>query len=114
MDVATWTFRGFIWRESLKRSIALTILGIYALFVLDMTLRWLPVSNPPVNLVPFQSIRHDWLVGGRELVVNLVGNVVAFLPFGVLLPRLWPSRVRVWWVVLLGASFSAGVELMQF
>jgi hypothetical protein len=38
-------------------------------------------------------------------------NVLLFVPFGVLVPLLWP-RLR-WWTVPLGVAASCGIELVQ-
>ena len=66
-----------------------------------------------VNLVPFREIRRyiGMLRGGRSLkpFLNLVGNVVGFIPFGFFLPvmtRTFHSFIRV---LLMGFLFSLGV-----
>ncbi len=62
--------------------------GLLALFVTylvvlyDLAIFHFPASHPPPNLVPFRSIVADWRFGGRNLLVNFVGNLVAFLPMG--------------------------------
>lgn len=70
-----------------------------------------------VNLVPFREIRRyiGMLRGGRSLkpFLNLVGNVVGFIPFGFFLPvmtRTFHSFIRV---LFMGFLFSLGVELLQ-
>jgi len=40
-----------------------------------------------------------------------VGNIVMFVPFGVLFPSRWPRRRR--WTIPAGVALSAGIELTQ-
>lgn len=89
-------------------------LVVYVGLMLDMTLRWFPDDHPPPNLVPFDTIAHDLRVGGWDLVVNLMGNVVAFLPLGALLWRLDSRRSGVGGALAVGAGFSALIETAQF
>ncbi len=54
---------------------------------------------------PFREIRNFWNYGSREeILVNLIGNVLAFVPMGVLPPLLWKWCRRPWgilpWVVI--------------
>ena len=70
-----------------------------------------------VNLEPFHTIRNYIIyyrrTGSFVSVTNLLGNVLAFVPLGLLLPLLWPF-FRSWHrTVLAGMLFSAGIELMQ-
>jgi glycopeptide antibiotics resistance protein len=98
----------------LRRTLLFVLMVLYVLMMLDMTLRWYPENHPAANLVPFRSMVHDVRVGGREFVVNFVGNLVAFMPLGVLLPSLsvrWGSARRV---ALAGAIFSAAIESTQY
>ena len=75
----------------LRLWIARLFLIAWLLAFVYLTLVWLPINQPPPNLVPFRTIRHDWFEGGYSFWVNLVGNVAFFLPAGLLLP--W-SRQR--------------------
>ncbi len=71
------------------------------------------------NLVPFHEIENyiqaiqknnrSW-----HSVVNLVGNVIAFMPLGFLLPLLFPKKAgSLSRVILLSLMLSLGVELTQ-
>ena len=88
--------------------------ALHVLLLLDMTLRWFPRRDPPINLVPFRTIAYDLRVGGRDFYVNFVGNIVAFVPLGLLPPFI--SRRRLSWVgvAAAGALFSAAIEGSQF
>jgi len=73
-----------------------------------------PWPFPWVNIVPFETItvalRYglDWQPGRV-----LVGNVLAFAPFGVFLPILWPGRRSLISVVGAGLAISLALEAVQ-
>jgi glycopeptide antibiotics resistance protein len=90
------------------------LLAAWLLLLLDMTLRWFPEKHPAPNLVPFRSMRHDWGAGGWSFWVNLVGNVVAFVPFGVLVPRCRTRPTSAWSVGLVALALSGAIELAQY
>ncbi len=75
------------------------------------------VGEYSYNLVPFREIlrylRYGALLGTRAVVINLLGNVIAFLPFGALLAALFVSLRRAWKILLLSFFLSALVELIQ-
>lgn len=74
-----------------------------------------------VNLQPMETVcrylrllRGDYRLELRLIaVVNLVGNMVLFVPMGYYLPRLWPKTRRLWRCLLLGAAIIMCVELVQ-
>lgn len=74
-----------------------------------------------VNLTPFHTIRlfANVLWGDytaelrRDAIVNLVGNVVMFLPLGFLPPVLWNGFRRFWKMLLWGGLIIACVEVLQ-
>lgn len=57
------------------------------------------------NLSPFSDKSID--------IVAYLLNVVLFLPFGFLLPLIWPEKDKFWKVLLAGAAFSMLIELSQ-
>lgn len=66
------------------------------------------------NFVPLKTIvelvtQHPTSVALRQVV----GNVVLFIPFGFLLPLLWPS-LSFSKKILLGLSLSFGIEALQY
>ena len=74
-----------------------------------------------VNLIPFYTVRLfiNVLLGDysdqlyRDAIVNLVGNVIMFLPLGFLPPLLWKGFQKLWKMLLLGAGIIVCVELIQ-
>lgn len=73
-----------------------------------------PWPFPWVNIVPFETISGalryglDWQPGRV-----LVGNVLAFAPFGIFLPILWPRRRSLISVVAAGLAISLVLETVQ-
>lgn len=67
------------------------------------------------NLIPFHEIRNylaNMSEGGR--IVNFIGNVIAFLPFGLLLPFLHVQKDRSFWkTAILSFLFSLCLETAQ-
>ncbi len=83
------------------------------------TYLWQLKSN--LNLIPFRTLLEytEVLNAGinrfllRHAFVNLAGNVVMFLPLGILLPALWP-KLRVWGRFLLcTVGLIIAIELAQ-
>ena len=52
---------------------------------------------------------HDW----NLFLINVVGNVVVFLPFGMFLPQLFPKCKNVLLTILLSLEFSFVIEVIQ-
>jgi glycopeptide antibiotics resistance protein len=66
-----------------------------------------------VNLIPFATIVRCTRRGGEPFIVNILGNLAAFVPVGFLVPLLRPSA-SFWLVFLCGASLSFAIEALQF
>ena len=74
-----------------------------------------------LSLQPFHTIRlfANVLLGNfsdasrRSAIVNLVGNVILFLPLGFLPPLLWKSFRKLWKCLLWGGLIIICVEVCQ-
>ncbi len=75
-----------------------------------------------LNLEPLQTIkgylyvlRHSGEFGGniRDAVINLAGNVVMFVPLGILPPIIWPRLRRLWRFAIFVVLTITAVELTQ-
>lgn len=80
---------------------------------------WLQVSRN-LNLQPLQTIRHQWRLlnmdkawAVRSGVVNIYGNVLMFVPLGLLLPWLSARLRKLWRTLLASAAMIAAVEILQ-
>jgi glycopeptide antibiotics resistance protein len=97
-----------------RRAAIWTTLTVYLLFLLDLAWLQFPNRDPPTNVVPLRSIIADWKKGGRNFVVNFLGNIVAFVPIG-MMPRLArPRRARGWHAALFSFSLSLLIEGVQY
>lgn len=69
-----------------------------------------------VNLIPFQTIRFYMFSGRVSNAVafrNLVGNIVAFMPIGILVPLL-RRDLSLGFTFCVGFALSAAIELTQY
>lgn len=69
------------------------------------------------NLIPFREITRFYVyrdvVGGRAFVLNLFGNVIAFMPFGLFIPILFTRGRRMSSILRMTFFLSLGIELIQ-
>ncbi len=100
--------------KSRLRGALLLLIAVYVLFILDLTLLQFPATNPPTNLIPTHTMVADWTAGGRGLLINFVGNIVAFMPMGLIPWLARPRRTMAWHVALFCLSFSAMIEVAQY
>lgn len=90
---------------------------LYFLFWAEYFGRTEKIEGFQYNLEPFREIQR--YVNLRQampmlFVTNIVGNIAAFVPFGVLLPVLLPVRMkRIWVTFFLSYLLSLAVETVQ-
>ncbi|HHT97345.1 MAG TPA: VanZ family protein [Clostridiales bacterium] len=69
------------------------------------------------NLVFFSEInrfiKHRRILGIESFVVNIIGNILAFSPFGFILPLINKSVDKFYKVIILSTLFSLTVECLQ-
>lgn len=69
------------------------------------------------NLQPLFEIKRIWrsshILGMKYVILNFAGNVIAFIPFGYLLPKMVKKKPRLFHTVLFSFEFSLLVELTQ-
>lgn len=69
------------------------------------------------NLQPLFEIKRIWrsshILGMKYVILNFAGNVIAFIPFGYLLPKIVKKKPRLFHTVLFSFEFSLLVELTQ-
>lgn len=69
------------------------------------------------NLIPFKEISrfltYRETLGTKAVMLNIVGNVAAFVPFGIFLPVFSAQCKRVWRTVLYSFELSFLVEVLQ-
>lgn len=105
------------------------ILLAYYLFFSEEYGRTVPYSEYQYNLVPFREIQryiaYRDRIGFEYFMVNVVGNVLAFVPFGFLVPVLYREQRKkgathighyfrsFFFVSFLGFAFSLCIESIQ-
>jgi glycopeptide antibiotics resistance protein len=72
------------------------------------------------NLIPFYEIRrfihsamNNGSIRGIDIVINLMGNVLAFIPFGALIRWVRNQKTGFWIAVLYTFLFSLFIEIIQ-
>lgn len=93
------------------------LLVIYFLFFAEMTGRTISDRTYHYNLILFKEIKRFIVyreqLGALAVTANLLGNILIFLPFGMLVPFLTKRFKKFWGVTLLTFELSLLVELVQ-
>jgi glycopeptide antibiotics resistance protein len=97
-----------------RRRAAILLLSIYVLFLLDLAWIEFPSQHPAPNVIPLRSIIDDWMIGGREWIVNFLGNIVAFIPIGMIPAVVRPRRAGARTAALFSLGLSAAIEAVQY
>ena len=112
----------FCWKEELKHLLLLINLLVivritfYPFAKVDGQVQPLlfdPAAVWPlrVNLIPFVNLLY--YDSRRDLLLNLIGNVTAFIPTGIVVPLVC-KRFDSWRKIFCtGAAFSWGIEILQ-
>ena len=115
-------------KKKLFLALAWGLFGIYCLLLIKLLfLDYHHVSgggfgqylSTHVNLIPFKTV-FDYIsrlmqdsINVSTVVVNLVGNLILFLPMGAFLPVLFPKMRTFWKTVLSVAILVFAVECLQ-
>lgn len=93
------------------------LLLCYFLFFSEMMGRTDCTRSYHYNLVPFREIKrflkHYRSLGLSAVILNIVGNVLVFVPFGGFLPLLAHRFRNFWYMLLFSFEFSLCIELIQ-
>jgi len=112
-------------RGSLLRELTLTILFLFLWFLIQRTLEpfvlVLDRTPEPPNLVPLQglvlmlqrAIAVDYGNTWRIVTINILGNILVFIPIGFLVSVLTPSRHKGWLAFAIGLAISLSIEIVQ-
>lgn len=90
---------------------------IYFMFFSESYGRTLADRDYQYNLVLFREIRrfikYRHLLGTGAVLINVVGNVAVFIPFGGAVPFLYEKAKGFWQILILTFGFSLLAETMQ-
>jgi len=67
-----------------------------------------------LNFVPFAMMIENFQAESRHFLVNFVGNILLFVPLGLLAPMLMKRSANVLGVVLIGMILSTLIEFLQW
>ncbi|PKM52389.1 MAG: VanZ family protein [Firmicutes bacterium HGW-Firmicutes-7] len=89
----------------------------YVLFLSPSFGRTLGVPRE-YNLSPFKTISNYIIyrsyVNPKTLIINIIGNIVAFMPMGFFVPILFRNKRTFLKVIIFSALVSLVVELLQY
>lgn len=69
-----------------------------------------------INIIPLSTIL-QYLTGSmgiRNVIVNLAGNIVAFMPLGFLLPFIFKENMRIIKVIIITLLVTFFIETVQY
>ena len=89
------------------------LLFAYLAVLLDLTLVRYRTEHAVPNFVPLRTIEHDVRAGGEEFRVNILGNLAATAPLGLLVPILMGGRASVGRVAAISFGISFLIETAQ-
>ncbi len=72
-------------------------------------------SRAGVNFVPFHTIRRylKYSSSWENITVNIAGNIVMFLPWGMGLPLLWKKNQKILKVTFMSVLLPVVIEFLQ-
>lgn len=108
----------FVKKISIYRNLLYTALLIYINLVLGITIFPIPIQeipawNFPYYFVPFSSVVVEFHSGITSIIRNLLGNIIMFVPLGIMLPLLLRKR-NLPRILLTATLATVSIELMQF
>lgn len=93
------------------------MLMIYFLFFAESMGRTQAGTEYHYNLQPFKEImrfiKYYEIIGFYAVFLNLAGNILAFVPFGLFFPFLSRGNRSLWKMTLISFEVSLAVELIQ-
>ena len=105
-----------LWLFGIKKGIkasALLLFVFYGLYMICITVVYRhQLSESRMNLIPLWSYKA--IMNGKILLIKeIIMNIVAFIPIGVMIPIFY--KKALWWqIVLVGSMVSVSVELLQY
>ncbi|MCC8022742.1 MAG: VanZ family protein [Clostridiales bacterium] len=99
-----------------RRNLVYAVFLVYCTLVVSVTFFPMPIDgsgfDTNYNFIPFSEIVGSIQERDFYALRNVAGNVIMFIPLGILLPFLWPKK-KFWQYLLIIAAATVGIELMQ-
>ncbi|MFZ7121112.1 MAG: VanZ family protein [Eubacteriaceae bacterium] len=110
----------YIQRERVIRYISVILFILYISYLTYLTLfdhgYGRQFLNRSINLIPFKTILQYLMNTSsiRAIIVNIAGNIAAFLPMGFLLPLVWDKcrNFKICCLIILMATIC--IEVLQY
>lgn len=106
--------RGSGWRRSALEASLILYAGALSAVTLFPVAIGFGRGDVSFNLVPMRSLLEVASIGAGQISRQILGNVVLFVPLGLLAPALWPRFRSARGVALLGLTASLAIETTQF
>ena len=113
-------------REAVMGFIVVFMFGLLFLTFQDNGISWMKADTPGkawerlqsgigVNFVPFKTIRNymKYAPGTDRMAVNILGNILMFVPWGLGLPLLWRKFQSVFKVTFASLMLPIFIEFVQ-
>lgn len=109
----------------LKKPVVFILSLSYLLLILILTLQPIFISSYKLtvdevklsgNIKPFSLIIPQWrnvLSGQRGAFRQFFGNIIMFMPVGILMPLIFKRTKRFFWMLLGGFLFALSIETLQ-
>ena len=95
------------------RQVSYLLFAWSLLLIIFVTIFFMPpTSNRILNLTPFYWFRYDRIT--RINLLETIGNVVMFIPFGFLLPVVFAKTRKFYVLVITVFLMSFSIELIQY
>jgi glycopeptide antibiotics resistance protein len=99
--------------------LTLVLFALYLMLLLKLTVfRGSNTGAHGINLIPFVTISEylQYMAdGNRKIgVINILGNLMIFLPLGYMTALLFPSMRKLHKILVLSIAFSLSIEFFQF
>lgn len=93
------------------------VMLVYFMFFAEVLGRSITSESYNYNLIPFKEIsrfiKYSDILGMRAVAANLLGNVIAFVPFGLFLPGMINNRFGYIGMFFLSLDLSLFIEISQ-
>ncbi len=105
--------------EAVLYTALILLLTLQPLFISSYKISWdeIKLYGMPWNIKPFSLIVQQWrnvLSGQRGAFRQFFGNIIMFMPAGILMPFIFKKTKRFLWALLGAFLFTFFIESLQF
>jgi len=67
-----------------------------------------------VNIIPFQWARETWAMGKSKMTIQLISNILMFVPVGLFVPIVFAKARSFWKTMCMAFVFTFSIETFQY